>query len=51
MIKFKAALQDLNLSGNKLGNHGAKNVAEMIDENSTIQRLKLKDCGIGSQGL
>ena len=51
MIKFKAALQDLNLSGNKLGNHGAKDVAEMIDENSTIQRLKLKDCGIGSQGL
>ena len=51
MVKFKAQLQDLNLSGNVLGNHGAKDIAAMIAENSTIKRLKLKNCGIGSQGL
>ena len=51
MVKFKAQLQDLNLSGNVLGNAGAKDIASMIEENQTIKKLKLKNCGIGSQGL
>ena len=34
-----------------LGNHGAKDITAMIEENSTIKRLKLKNTGIGSQGL
>ena len=51
MIRFKQQLEDLDLSGNKLGNHGAADVASMIIENETIKRLILNDCDIGSKGL
>ena len=51
MIRFKQQLEDLDLSGNKLGNHGAADVAAMIVENETIQRLILNGCDIGSKGL
>lgn len=51
MVKHKSNLEDLDLSGNKLGNHGVKDVAVMIEENQTIKRLMLKNCDIGTKGL
>ena len=51
MIKFKQQLEDLDLSGNNIGNHGAKDVAIMIEENTSIKRLILNNCGIGTAGL
>lgn len=41
MIRDYNALETLDLSGNVLGNHGAKDIAVMIEENNTIKSLKL----------
>ena len=51
MVKHKSNLEDLDLSGNKLGNHGVTDVAVMIEENQTIKRLMLNNCDIGTKGL
>ena len=51
MIRDYSALEILDLSHNKLGNHGARDVSNMLDENNTIKRLILKDCEIGTAGL
>ena len=44
MIRDYSALEVLDLSGNVLGNHGAKDIAVMIEENNTIKKLKLFNC-------
>ena len=51
MIRDFNALETLDLSNNILGNHGAKDIAVMIEENNTIKKLKLTNCQIGTQGL
>lgn len=51
MIRDYSALETLDLSNNNLDNHGAKDIANMIEENNTIKRLILKDCRIGNAGL
>ena len=44
MIRDYAALETLDLTNNVLGNHGAKDIAKMIDENNTIRKLVLRNC-------
>ena len=51
MIRDYNQLETLDLSGNILGNHGARDIAAMIEENNTIKVLKLYDCQIGTHGL
>ena len=51
MVRHKNNIEDLDLSGNKLGNHGVKDVAVMIEENQTIKRLMLNNCNFGTKGL
>ena len=51
MIRDYTALETLNLTSNILGNHGAVDLAKMLDENNTLKKLILKDCAIGNAGL
>ena len=51
MIRDYTALETLNLTSNILGNHGAVDLALMLEENNTLKTLVLKDCGIGNAGL
>ena len=44
MIRDFNALETLDLSGNLLGNHGARDIAALIEENSTIKKLTLFNC-------
>jgi hypothetical protein len=51
MIRDYTSLETLNLAGNYIGNKGARDIAEMIQENMTIKSLILTNCSIGAQGL
>ena len=51
MIRYKQKLEDLDLSGCIIGNHGTQDIAIMIEENNTIKRIILNNCKIGTKGL
>ena len=51
MIRDYSALETLNLAKNEIGNHGALEIAALLDENNTIKKLILRDCKIGNAGL
>ena len=48
MLRDYTALEELNLANNVLGNKGARDIANMIDENNTIHKLILTNCQIGN---
>ncbi len=51
MLKFKENLQELNLSGNDIGNEGCYSLGIILRINNNISKLNLTSCKISDLGL
>ena len=50
MLMENTSLKHLNISENKIGDHGLRHITEGLQQNCTLTELELKDCEITVKG-
>ncbi|XP_018596776.1 leucine-rich repeat-containing protein 34 isoform X1 [Scleropages formosus] len=51
VFKRNGSLRTLRMKGNKIGDKGGMNFADMLQSNSTLEEMDLSDCDLATQSL